>query len=100
MEDKMTRREFFNLYLEKISSYKMKTYLLQLRNQNDDLILHNHEVSFPSKPPSILLVDNIPYLRTLIEDMYPNGSKVTIPIVYYSQSDMGVICLPEDLKIN
>lgn len=77
----------------------MKTYLLQLRNLDDDLILHNHEVSFPSKPPSILLVDNIPYLRKFIVDMYPNGSKATIPIVCYSQSDIGIICLPEDLKI-
>ena len=77
----------------------MKTYLLQLRNLDDALILHNHEVSFPNKPPSILLVDNIPYLRKFIVDMYSNGSKATIPIVCYSQSDIGIICLPDDLKI-
>ena len=77
----------------------MKTYLLQLRNLDDCVVLNSYEVSFPSNPPPILLVDNTPYLKKFVLDNYPSGSKATIPIVCYSQSDIGIICLPDDLKI-
>lgn len=74
----------------------MNRYTLQLRNMDDDVVLNGYEICFPGKPPKILLVDNIPYLRKFEISAYPLSSDAIIATIGYTQSDIGILHLPKE----